>query len=530
MTDEASAGRPDGPRRIRGRVVAIVGPDGTGKTGLADRLEEWLRRRHWVIRVHHVYRLLPGSAAAQRPTGKPHAQTPYPAWLAAVKVAYLFVGHMARWLVTIRPHVRRGGWVIVERGWSDMVVDPRRYRLSGTRLARRLGALTPTPDRTLVLDAPADVVHARRDELSIAELDRQLDAWRSIATSDPRAVVLDASLSASEVAAAAIQSLEALDGSTAGTDPAPTRWVRLPPFGPQRWTLPASPSRISRAAMMVHQPMRLRARGTWELARAFAAVGGLHLMPTAPEPTLREALADHIPPGGTVGVAHLPRRGRQVGLIVDRHGRPHALAKMAMDPAGREKLAREASSLQRFRTFVEAPLRAPRLLEASDGLIVLEAAPWTPRLRPWILEPDLAAAIGRFHRCSTNSDGTGPTHGDFAPWNILQTADGWFLVDWEDATEDGPPFWDPIHYLIQSASLLGRPHAREVREGVRGRGPVGEALAAYAHAAQVPIGDAGAALGSYLVASQADLNPARTDGRRGLATRKALLVELGSEL
>lgn len=310
------------------------------------------------------------------------------------------------------------------------------------------------------------------------------------------------------------------------------RWVSLPIGGPARWTLPALPRRLARAGLMVHQPMRLRARVGWELARTAAGLGAFRLLPASSEPELQHTLAEFIPPGGSVAVAaHLHRAGRAVALLLDRDGRSRGLAKIAHDPAGRAKLAHEAATLSRFGPLVERPLRAPELLAVRDGVVVFEVADWTPRLRPWDLPPELAAAIGRFHRqCVDNGPGgRGPTHGDFAPWNILRIRDGWFLIDWEDATDDGPGFADPLHYLVQSHALLGRPSARELLDGVRGRGRIGEAIHAYAEAAGVRLNDAPRALSNYLVTSQANFHPQGAEGCRAIEARHALLrsVERG---
>jgi thymidylate kinase len=524
-------------------VILIVGPDGTGKSSLADRLEDILGRERPVRRVHHVFRGLPGSAASRRPSTEPHGRRPYPRWLSILKVAYLFAGHLLGWYGTIRPFVMRGGTVIVERGWWDMVVDPRRYRLGNSWLARRLAGFVPSPDLTLVLDAPANVIHARRDELEVDELARQLSEWRAIAGTDRDAEILDAARSSDDVLAAAVDLLARRDVSRRSstlpeeaTDPGASdaaasttpRWISLPPFGRARWTVPSSPPRLARAGMMVHQPIRMRARAGWEVARALAGLGVFRAVPEAAPPDLQAILEAHLPPGGSVAVAHLAKPGRAVCLILDRSGRPRAVAKVAADPAGREKLAREAEALARFGPLVKPPLFAPDLLAVSDGVIVLEAAAWRPRLRPWVLTPELAAAIGQFHRCGTSSDGSGPTHGDFAPWNVLRTRGGWFLIDWEEARESGPAFWDPLHYLVQGLALLGRPRPADLILGTRGRGPVGEALAAYAGAAGVSLDLSVPALGDYLVTSLQDLNPDRPAGRRGIAMRRALLGQLGA--
>ena len=62
------------------------------------------------------------------------------------------------------------------------------------------------------------------------------------------------------------------------------------------------------------------------------------------------------------------------------------------------------------------PLSAPRILVEDQGLLLLAAVPWRVRPSPWVLEPDIAGALGAFFRSGAidGPDGPrGPAHGDF---------------------------------------------------------------------------------------------------------------------
>ncbi len=515
----------------------ISGPDGTGKSTLAGGLTESALYGHPVRRVHHRFRVLPSRASSFVPTTQPHAQPPYARWISRLKILYLFGDYLLGWYLQVRPFVRKGGWVIVERGWCDLFVDPTRYRIpSDVGLARRLAGYLPPVDRLFVLDAPPDVILRRSSELDAGELERQTALWRSVASREPTAVILDSTRPPEEVLHRAVMELPAIesadpDFAAGSTKPAPaaSRWVALPPGRPTRWTVPSAPPRIALAGLRVHQPITLHAIVAWQLARPIAALGLLRLFPRTDEPDLQRALAEFIPPGGCVAVAHLRRPGRAVALIIDSDGHAQGLAKVADDARGREKLAREADALTRLGSLVEPPLSAPRLIAEGDGVIVFEAAEWFPRLRTWELPLDLARAIGRFYangQSPFGSSGRGAGHGDFAPWNVMRTRKGWFLVDWEEAHEAAPPFGDPFHFLVQAHALLGRPSRRELIEGVYGKGRIGDALRAYADAAGLSLADAPEIFGAYLRTSGEDLRPEERDGERGLTARRRLLADL----
>lgn len=182
-------------RTRRGRFIVIAGPDGIGKSSLSTALvERLISTGHPVRHFHHRLRALPASAASRRPTTEPHALSPYPMWLSTAKVLYLFADEFLGWLVKVRPFRLRGGWVVVERGWWDLAVDPLRYRISPReRLVVSLGRLLRGPDLTIILNAREKVIQTRKTELGPEELTRQLRRWRSVAKDIPRAELVDAS-------------------------------------------------------------------------------------------------------------------------------------------------------------------------------------------------------------------------------------------------------------------------------------------------------------------------------------------------
>jgi len=197
----ADAGSRPGLRRGgAGRVLTVAGPDGTGKSTLCDALIDGVLRDREVLRVHHRFGVLPARGGDRTAATEPHREEPYPAPIAALKAVALFADFWLGWLLRARPFVRRGGWVLLERGWWDLAVDPRRYRLRpGGRLVRALGRLLPQADVLLVLEGAPAMLRARKQELPEAELERQVRAWHEVVPSGVRRVHLDTSVSLDEV-------------------------------------------------------------------------------------------------------------------------------------------------------------------------------------------------------------------------------------------------------------------------------------------------------------------------------------------
>jgi len=513
---------PGHDRSGRGGVLLLAGPDGVGKTTLSRALEQTVLVDRPLLLAHHRrgVGVLPGRRQ-RGPSSEPHRHPPYGRLVSAGKLLYLYFDFLLGFVIRTRPFVNAGGWVILQRNWSDLVVDPRRYRLRPMpRLARLLGKLLPQPDLILVLEADPRVIRGRKAELAEGELERQMRAWRSLLPTE-RCVFLDVGSPPHQVVSRAREEIERfLEAQTARMSGA--GWIGLPSRSNPRWVIPRGPRRVSRAALRVYHPVTRRGLIVWRLSRALAALGALRLLPRGEPPPVdvRRLLASWTPPGGAIAVAraNLPRR--HLALLLDRGGRDAAWAKMATDTEGRRLLVAEARNLESMRKSLSPPLSAPAVLSAEEGLLVVEAVAWEPRARPWLLPPDVAEALGALAR------GT-PTrcHGDVAPWNLLRTREGWRLVDWEDAGE-GVPFQDLFHFLFQASVLLGRPRYRSLLAGLDGKGSVGRAVHAYARGAGRLSSEAPSHLVAYLEARLSGLDAGCSEDRLAIDVATRLLSEL----
>jgi hypothetical protein len=510
-----------GRRRERGLFLVVVGPDGTGKSTIVAQLLADAGER-CVLQLHHRPMVLGGRARADGPVTEPHREAPYPRWLSLAKLSFVYLDHLVGWFVLLRPRLRAGGDVVLERGWWDLGVDPRRYRLHPhpTALAV-LGRLLPPPDLTLLLEGDPAVISARKGELSVVETARQLDAWRAVVPRRHQAYAVDVTSPPRETARQVATAVAAARRRQ--------RWLALPLRSRPRWFLPVTSGRALAGALRVHQPVTVRGRWMWRLARALARTGGGRLLARRrrmPPPAVLVAVEPHVPAGHQVAVAHGRHTGRWTVLSVDaRDGAPGIFAKVALDPQGPGALAHEAAAARSAARLLPPDVTVPEVLASDAGVLVSEARVGRPRSRPWQLPDEVAAALGTLYRSGDRADGTGPCHGDCAPWNVLDTADGWCLVDWADARH-APPYEDVLHHLVQSHALLGRPDRREVIDALAGRGAYASAFVAYAEAAECDLGDLPVRAIDYLHRSVAWLDLAAEDGRRGHQARARLLQEL----
>jgi thymidylate kinase len=174
--------------RRRGLSVALLGPDGAGKSTLAAGIE-----RSFYFPVRSVYMGLYQHASGRLPVRR----------APGVRLASRLARQWARWLKAAY-HQRRGRLVLFDR-YSYETLVPSRHPHSRRGRARRwlLGHSCPSPDLVLLLDAPGELLYARKGEHDVALLERQRQGYRALQPRFPRAFVLDASRDADRVRASA---------------------------------------------------------------------------------------------------------------------------------------------------------------------------------------------------------------------------------------------------------------------------------------------------------------------------------------
>lgn len=525
--------------RPTGFMVVVAGPDGAGKSTVADVLQEGLSaffRRG--ARFHWRPGLLPSLSSLARASdpdvSNPHDRVPRSPIGSTVTLLYYWTDFLLGGWGRLRPAKSRSSFIVWERGWWDMHVDPLRYRLTRfpLLLMRTLAVPLVKPDLHVVLEGDPDELSRRKQEITAAEVRRQLQAWRAL---EPvvRPVFLNTSRDLKDTLGEArriiVDRLDHRQMKYVGAG-----WLSLggSPCSP-RWFIPRGPRRAAATSLRMYQPVTPKGLIGWSVAWAAARTGLSRIPPrgSAPPAEVRSSLAPHLPARCTLSVARANHPLRFIAVALRADGTSPWLAKVAFDEHGREKLDAERIALQTYARHLEPPLSAPRVLHASDGVLLLEPIRWRPRIRPATLPVELARALGSFYaRGSTEGvDAGGYAHGDCTPWNVLRTDRGWVLVDWEDAESNASPFHDLFHYLVQGHALLGKPGGADLHSMLSGEGPLAGALFAYSGAAKVSPEGARSQFIAYLESSRKPLlGIAREDANRGVRARDRLLDALMS--
>jgi thymidylate kinase len=187
--------------------ISFLGCDGSGKSAVIAGVSDYFKADRVHVTLGHWRPLAFSNANDDRAASAaddPHGQQARGCFSSALKLGWLWLNWWVGWFRFLKTNANTG-LVIFDRFHADMLVDPKRYRYGGPLwLARQASRLMPQPDKVFFLDAPPDVLLARKQEVSRDALEISRERYLDLAASHPRFQIIDSSQPLNEVIAVVV--------------------------------------------------------------------------------------------------------------------------------------------------------------------------------------------------------------------------------------------------------------------------------------------------------------------------------------
>lgn len=197
------------------KFIAVEAPDGTGKTTFINTLT--IQIAHCFVtditksRVHHFRPcILPNLGAIGEKTGMmkqdtnftvPHRAKPAGFISSFCRLIYYWTDYLIGIQLILRKNAQFDKITIFDRYIYDLIVDPYRTCIKlPLRMRWMFAKMVKQPKIVFVLDADADTIYARKQELDKVEINRQLVEFRKLKALGGKVHILDASKTPQQIA------------------------------------------------------------------------------------------------------------------------------------------------------------------------------------------------------------------------------------------------------------------------------------------------------------------------------------------
>lgn len=194
-----------------GYTIAFLGTDGSGKSTIIDAITPILNEAfHKGVRYEHMrpnylpsLAVLTGKRSKDAPAEvsyNPHGGKPSGFFGSLIRLSYYWIDYTYGYLrkIYVDKSIKNHVWIF-DRYFYDYINDPLRACIKMPKWVMKcFGLFVPAPDLTICLGADPEKIHARKSELPIEEVRRQVETLKKFAENNRKSVWVDTGCSVEE--------------------------------------------------------------------------------------------------------------------------------------------------------------------------------------------------------------------------------------------------------------------------------------------------------------------------------------------
>ena len=185
-----------------GYTVAFLGTDGSGKSTIIENIKPTLSDAfHKAVYYEHmrpnkfpsIAKLFGIKEEFNSTVSNPHGSPTSGCFGSLLRWLYYTLDYFFGFYLKVWPKkaIRSCVWIF-DRYYYDYLIDPQRARINLPNWVLKFGQfIIPEPDLILCLGADAEVIHKRKPELPLKEVERQVAALKRFSNSHKNAVWID---------------------------------------------------------------------------------------------------------------------------------------------------------------------------------------------------------------------------------------------------------------------------------------------------------------------------------------------------
>ena len=176
-----------------GYCIALLGPDGCGKTTLSDAFLKDIGPSFRGVKRYHLrpYAFEQNDGFGGLPVSNPHDRPPRSFLSSLIKLSLFFIDYTFGYLITAQKYKAKCYLVVFDRYYYDLIIDPVRYRFGASLwIAKLVGKLIKKPDLFIILTGDPQAIWARKKEVSLHETERQIKAYEEFAKATKNSLLI----------------------------------------------------------------------------------------------------------------------------------------------------------------------------------------------------------------------------------------------------------------------------------------------------------------------------------------------------